>query len=204
LYVLVEDIASREAGSILARLWEQAIRPDSRVAYVDYDPVGVTHARALLGSSPGVAVIDADLRRPGLITGSPPLTDLIDFSEPVAILLAAVLHFIRDDDDPYGIAGTLKSAMAPGSYLVISHVTQDGVSREENEGGQLVYQKASAPVVPRRHDEVLRFFDGTELIDPGLVSISQWRSHGHMRQLIYGGIGRKPAPPQDTPVNRQP
>lgn len=182
----------------------QAIRPDSRVAYVDYDPVVVTHARALLESSPGVAVIDADLRRPGLITGSPPLTDLVDFSEPVAILLAAVLHFIRDDDDPYGIVGTLKSAMAPGSYLVISHVTQDGVSREENEGGQLVYQKASAPVVPRRHDEVLRFFDGMELIDPGLVSISQWRSRGQMRQLIYGGIGCKPVPPQDTPVNREP
>ncbi len=182
----------------------QGVRPDARVVYADYDPVVVAHARALLESSPGVAVIDADLRRPGLITGSPPLTGLVDFSEPVAVLLVAVLHFIADGEDPYGIVSALKSVMAPGSYLVISHVTQDGVSREENEGGQSVYDKASAPVFPRRYDEVLRFFCGTELIDPGLVSISQWRSRGNMRQLIYGGVGRKPAPPQQARAGRQP
>jgi hypothetical protein len=98
----------------------QAIRPGARVAYVDYDPVVVAHGRALLGSSPGVAVIDADLRRPGVIVGSQPPVDLVDFSAPVAILLAAVLHFIPDNDDPYGIVGVLKSVMGRGSYLVIS------------------------------------------------------------------------------------
>ena len=169
----------------------QGIRPDARVVYVDYDPVVVAHGRALLESSPDVAVIDADLRRPGVIVGSEPLGRLVDFSEPVAVLLAAVLHFIGNDEDPYGIVSILKSVMAPGSYLVISHVTQDGVSREENAGGLSVYEKASAPVVPRHYDEVLKFFDGMELVDPGLVSISEWRSRGHMRQLIYGGVAWK-------------
>jgi hypothetical protein len=175
----------------------QAIRPDARVAYVDYDPVVVAHGRALLGSSPGVAVIEADLRRPGVIVGSQPLADLVDFSAPVAILLAAVLHFIPDNDDPYGIVDILKSVMAPGSYLVISHATHDSVSREETLGGMSIYDKASAPVVPRGYGDVLKFFDRMDLVDPGLVNISEWRpSQRHsslpMRRLIYGGVARKP------------
>jgi S-adenosyl methyltransferase len=184
------------------------IRPDARVVYVDHDPVVAAHARALLGKSPGVAVLEADVRRPGLILDSRAVADVVDFSRPVAILLIAVLHFIADDDDPYGIVTTLKSVMAPGSYLVISHVTQDRVSPEEHESGLLVYQKASAPVVPRRYEEVLRFFDGTELADPGLVSVSNWRpvvhppgvsfsnwhSPGRARTLIYGGVACKRLP----------
>lgn len=174
----------------------QEIRPDSRVVYVDYDPVVVAHGRALLESSPNVAVIDADLRRPGVIVGSQSLGELVDFSMPVAILLVAVLHFIGNDDDPYGIVDILKSVMAPGSYLIISHVTQDNVSREENAGGLAVYEKASAPVAPRHYDEILKFFDGVELVEPGLVNISEWnsskwRSSEPVRQLIYGGVGRK-------------
>ena len=175
----------------------QAIRPDARVAYIDYDPVVVTHGRALLGSSPNVAVIDADLRRPGVIVGSQSLADLVDFSAPIAILLAAVLHFIPDSDDPYGIVDIVKSVMAPGSYLVISHATQDDVSREETLGGMSIYDKASAPVVPRSHGDVLKFFGRMDLVHPGLVNISEWSSsqlHSRrpMRGLIYGGVARKP------------
>jgi hypothetical protein len=170
----------------------RAIRPDARVAYVDYDPVVVAHGRALLGSSPGVAVIEADLRRPGVIVGSQPLADLVDFSAPVAILLAAVLHFIPDNDDPYGVVDILKYVMVPGSYLVISHATQDSVSREEALGGMSVYDKASALVVPRSYGDVLKFFDRMDLVDPGLVNISEWRSSRPMRGLIYGGVARKP------------
>ncbi len=175
----------------------QAIRPGARVAYVDYDPVVVTHGQALLEVSPGVAVIDADLRCPGGIVGSQPLADLVDFSAPVAVVLAAVLHFIPDNDDPYGIVDVLKSVLAPGSYLVISHATQDSVSREEALAAMSVYDKASAPVVPRAHGDVLKFFDRMDLIDPGLVNISEWRSsqpHSSqpVRGLIYGGVARKP------------
>ncbi len=136
-----------------------------------------------------VAVVEADLRNPGAIVGSRPLGELVDFNEPVAVLLVAVLHFVKDAEDPYGIVATLRSAMAPGSFLVISHVTQDGVSGEEYAGGVSVYEKASAPVIPRRHGEVLKFFDGMDLVDPGVVNISQWRGDGPpMRQLIYGGV----------------
>jgi hypothetical protein len=175
----------------------QAIRPDARVAYVDYDPVVAAHGRALLGSSPGVAVIEADLRRPGVIMGSQPLTDLVDFSAPVAILLTAVLHFIPDNDDPYGIVDVLKSVMVAGSYLVVSHATQDSVSREEALGGMSIYDKSSAPVVPRSYGGVLKFFDRMDLVDPGLVSISEWRSSQRhssrsVRGLMYGGVARKP------------
>ena len=170
----------------------QAARPNARVAYVDYDPVVVAHGQALLGSSPGVAVIEADLRRPGVIVGSRSLVDLVDFSAPVAILLTAVLHFIPDNDDPYGIVGVLKSIMARGSYLVISHATQDSVSREETRGGMSVYDKASAPVVPRSYGDVLKFFARMDLVDRGLVNISEWRSSRPMRALMYGGVARKP------------
>jgi hypothetical protein len=170
----------------------KAIPPDARVVYSDYDPIVVTHGHALLQTSDDVAVIHGDLRRPGAILGSVKATELIDYTRPVAVLLVAVLHFIADAEDPDGILGVLKTVMAPGSYLVISHVTQDGISREENLGGLSVYDKASSPVHPRRHDEVLRFFNRMELVDPGLVSIAAWRSHGNMRQLIYGGVARKP------------
>jgi hypothetical protein len=98
----------------------QEIRPGARVVYADNDPVVVAHARVLLASSPDVAVIDADLRRPGTITANPALLELVDPSGQVAFLLVAVLHFIQDSKDPYGIVNVLRSVMAPGSYVVIS------------------------------------------------------------------------------------
>jgi SAM-dependent methyltransferase len=167
----------------------RAARPGARVVYVDNDPVVVGHGRALLERSPDVAVIDADLRDPGAIVTDRSLTKLVDFTQPVAFLLVAVLHFIPDEEDPCGIVEVLQSVMAPGSFLVISHVTQDDVSFEEYAAGVSVYEKSSAPVVPRRYNEVLRFFVGTDLIDPGLVNISRWRTDGEpTRQLIYGGV----------------
>ena len=137
------------------------------------------------------------MRRPGVIVGSQSLADLVDFSAPVAILFTAVLHFIPDDEDPCGIVDILKCVMAPGSYLVISHATQDDVSREETLGGMSIYDKASAPVVPRsRHGDVLKFFGRMDLVYPGLVNISEWsssqrRSCRPVRGLIYGGVARK-------------
>lgn len=172
----------------------QAARPGARVVYADNDPVVVAHGQVLLAESPDVAVIEADLRQPGDLVGHPLLRELVDLSEPTAFLLVAVLHFIQDDEDPYGIAGYLRSVMAPGSFLVISHATHDSVSREEYADGVSVYDKASAPVVPRRYDQVLKFFDGMDLVDPGLVGIGRWRAEGQpVRQLAYGGVARKPS-----------
>lgn len=168
----------------------QAARPGSRVVYVDHDPVVVAHSRALLEKSPDVAVVEADLRQPARITADRSLRNLLDLSQPTAFLLVAVLHFIRDSEDPHGIVAMLRSVMAPGSYLVISHVTHDSISREECDGGVSVYEKASAPVIPRRRDEVLRFFDGMHLVSPGVVNVSQWRARGApVRQLAYGAAG---------------
>lgn len=189
----------------------QAVRPGARVVYVDNDPIVVAHGRALLGKSPDVAVVEADLRQPGAIIGDPALRELVDLSEPTAFLLVAVLHFIPDGEDPHGIVGMLRSVMAPGSFLVTSHVTQDSVSPGEYAAGVSVYEKASAPVVPRRYDEVLKFFDGMDLADPGLVNISQWRTRQPpMRQLIYGGVARAakrangPAAPSAESPRRHP
>ena len=105
--------------------------------------------------------------------------------------------FIPDSDDPYGIVNIVKSVMAPGSCLVISHATQDSVSREETLGGIVsIYDKASAPMIPRRHGDVLKFFDRMDLVHPGFVNISEWRSSQRrcrpVRGLIHGGVARKP------------
>jgi len=171
----------------------QGVRPESRVVYVDYDRVVIRHAEALLLRNDHVAVIQSDLRTPREMITHPSMSKLIDFNQPVAILAIAVLHFITDAEQPHEIVGLLKARMAPGSYLAISHATQDFVSAEEETHGMMLYKDASAPVAPRRYAEVLKFFDGTELLSPGVVSISQWRTKRRQpkKPLIYGGVGRK-------------
>ena len=170
--------------------------PGACVVYVDYDPVVVSHATALLARGDNVAAIWGDLRSPEEILSHPDLTKLIDLSKPVAILLIAVLHFIKDDEDPPGFLKALKQAMAPGSYLAISHITGDQIAKEDSLAAQDVYTNASAPVVPRTHEEIIQFFDHLMLINPGLVNISKWPAelsvHGSTsRQLFYGGIAVK-------------
>jgi O-methyltransferase involved in polyketide biosynthesis len=169
--------------------------PGACVVYVDYDPVVVSHATAFLAGD-NVTAIRGDLRSPEEILSNPDLTKLIDLSEPVAILLIAVLHFIKDDEDPPGFLKTLKQAMAPGSYLAISHITGDQIAKEDSLAAQDIYTNASAPVVPRTHEEIIQFFDHLMLINPGLVNISKWPAelsvHGSTsRQLFYGGIAVK-------------
>jgi O-methyltransferase involved in polyketide biosynthesis len=171
------------------------IAADARVLYVDYDPVVISHAQALLATEPTVVAINRDLRNPDEIISHPALRALIDLERPVAILAVAVLHFIKDDENPYGIVDTLKGAMAPGSYLVLSHVTDDAVSGETKREAQGVYEHATAPVIPRSRDEFAHFFSGLEVIEPGLTDVREWRreqgSVGNARVLIYGGVGRK-------------
>lgn len=173
-----------------------SIAEDARVLYVDYDPVVISHAQALLATEPTVVAINGDLRYPDQILSHPVLEALIDLNQPVAILAVAVLHFIKEDEDPYGIIATLKAGMAPGSYLVLSHVTDDEITGDEKREAQNVYEHATAPVIARSHDEFARFFSGLETIEPGLVDVSEWRreqaSDGNARVLIYGGVGRKP------------
>jgi hypothetical protein len=168
----------------------QAAAADSRVVYVDYDDVVVSHARALLESgSPRVAVIEGDLRDPGKILEA--AEALIDFGEPVAVLMFAVLHFLTDADHPREVVRSLTEALVPGSAVALSHVTGDGIAPDASHATQQVYQDASAQVVPRSRQGITGFFDGLNLVEPGVTDINLWpgKSSGPAAPLtLYGGL----------------
>jgi len=177
----------------------QSIDPTARVAYVDSDPIVLTHARALLTSHPEgrTAYVDADLHRPEEILGAPALRDTLDLDKPVALLLFAILHFFEDDDDPYRIVDTLLGALPSGSYLVLSHVTND----HDPEGWarfDAVMRRQGIRSRFRSQAEVARFFTGLDLVDPGVVPILRWRPEPEAEALtdaqvaLYGGVARKP------------
>lgn len=175
--------------------------PDTRVVYVDYDPVVVSHANNLLaggGVTPDIAVVHADAREPKAILGHPKVTDLIDFESPVAVLMLAVLHFIPDEEDPRGIVEEFTDVIAPDSYMAISHMTDDDVEKLLSVEAQGVYIDASAPAVPRSARKIREFFSALELVPPGLVDVNQWPAYilpdvtpMNARTLMYGGVGRK-------------
>jgi len=173
----------------------QYAAPGARVAYVDNEEVAVLHSRAILAANPNAIAVQADLRRPRELLGSPPLQTLLDFSQPVALLLVAVLHFFPDSDQPARLVAELRDAVAPGSYVVISHGTTDGQSSQVAEAmGH--YNQTTAPFQPRSRAEIMAFFDGWEMINPGLVPVPQWRpdppaTPGDPPERIaaYGGAG---------------
>ncbi|MEV8319891.1 SAM-dependent methyltransferase [Streptomyces sp. NPDC059900] len=151
----------------------QTIAPDSRVVYADNDPIVLRHAEALLVSTPQGATdyVQADVRRPAAILDH--ARELLDFDRPIALSLIALMHFITDDEDPYGLTRTLVDQLPSGSYLVLSHGTTD----EHPELADSVtdtYKKGRVPLRMRRREEVERFFEGLELVDPGLVTATHW------------------------------
>jgi hypothetical protein len=152
----------------------QRVAPESRVVYVDNDPVVLTHAQALLTSSPEgrTDYLYADLRDTGKILAGAAST--LDFSQPVAVLLVAVMHFIPDADDPYGLVARLMDAVPPGSYLVLAHGATDIEPEAVAEMMQRYNTLSSASLTLRSRQQVTRFFDGLDLIGPGVVPISQW------------------------------
>ena len=174
----------------------QSIAPESRVVYVDHDPIVLSHARARLTSSPeGVTdYIEADLRQPRKILAEAART--LDFSRPVAIMLISILHLILDRDDPYDLVSQLVNAVAPGSYVVISHAASDidtgAMISMTNRLNELMAQQS----VPRTHREVASFFAGLDLIEPGLVRVPEWRpasvSDSAARAQMWGAVARKP------------
>jgi hypothetical protein len=151
------------------------VNPDTRVVYVDFDPVAVVHSRMLLEGVPGAAVLQADLREPASILSSRAVAETLDLSRPVAVLMVAVLHFIEDDADPAGIIDAFRSATVPGSYLAISHVGLDVRAEEVRKVGQMVYSSTPTGVTARRRDTLAGLLAGYDLVDPGLVYLSQWR-----------------------------
>jgi len=170
----------------------QSAAPSSRVVYVDNDPIVLAHARALLTSDPAGATdyIDADLRDTQTILAQAART--LDLTRPVAVMLVGVLHCIPDDDDPPGIVARLMDAVPPGSYLVISHPAADIQAEAMAAGSALLNEALAAPVTFRNRGQVARLFGRLDLVEPGLVSTSQWRSSAGAKPLnVWAGVARK-------------
>ena len=173
--------------------------PDARVVYADVDPVAVAHSRAILAGNPGTAIIHADLCEPKRILADEAVERLLDFSQPVAVLVVSVLHFIADDREPYAAVRTLTAATPPGSYLALSHASPPRADNEAAEELAHLYQRrTTTPGVLRSPAEILAFFDGYGLVDPGLVDLPQWRPDGpdndgesYELAVVYAGLGRK-------------
>jgi hypothetical protein len=182
----------------------QAVAADARVVYVDNDPIVLAHARALMTSHVAgeTAFIFADLRQPETILGDPTLTATLDLSRPVAVMLVAILMFLRDAEDPYGIVSRLLAALPSGSHLAITHPTAD-FDAQAMAGAVAASKRSGIALVPRGRAEVEAFFKGLDLVEPGVVPVEAWRPHAESPEKpwqadnrgplnIYAGVGRKP------------
>jgi hypothetical protein len=173
----------------------QSIAPDSRVVYVDNDPIVLAHARALLVSRPegATAYIDADARDPARILAE--AARVIDFSRPVAIMLIAILHMVEDREDPGGLVRTLMDAVPPGSYLALSHPAGDTIAAAPAIQRRLS-ELMGQPVTLRDRAAAVKFFEGLEMVDPGMVKAAQWRPTGAAEAgapgALWVGVARKP------------
>jgi SAM-dependent methyltransferase len=175
----------------------QAAAPGSRVVYVDTDPVAVAHSQALLAGTAGAVAVEGDVRDPAAIVAHPEVRRMLDFDQPMALLLVAVLHFVPDTHDPVELVGVLRDAVAPGSYLVITYASPTADQRV-NDQLRDVYQQSPTFGAPRYLDSVRAFFTGFELVEPGLVLVSEWRPDTPEEAqalssdaAFYAGIGRK-------------
>lgn len=182
----------------------QAGNPDARVVYVDNEPVAVTHGKRILRDTPGTVMIQADVREPAAVLGHPEVAALIDFSQPVGVLLCGVLVFIPDDADAAGTAalmGAYRSALVSGSYIAVSHLTHDEADEETREQVDTmvgVYRGGGEHLYVRDQETLARWFDGLELVPPGVTLMDEWHPDQHRsvdpdspaRWLGYGGVGR--------------
>ncbi|MET7640692.1 SAM-dependent methyltransferase [Streptomyces sp. NPDC005438] len=172
--------------------------PDVTVIYVDNDPIVATYAGAKLTNSGNAGFVLADVRDPQAILRDSAVTELIDFSQPVAVLLVAVLHFVQDDEDPHGLISALTENLVPGSPLVLTHGTHDVIGEEGLRYATDAYKKSTANLRLRNHAEISSFFEGFELVEPGVVQLPLWRPEGTpateedlKRVHGYGGVGIK-------------
>jgi hypothetical protein len=170
------------------------VDPDCRVVYVDNDLMVLRHAQALLTSATGtVAYLDMDARDTGKVLAA--AADTLDFSKPVAIMLIAILHLIPDADDPWKLVADLMAATAPGSYLAITHPASDVATEQSARASRAYNENVTSPQTRRSRDEVARFFTGLDLVDPGLVQLSDWRPDpGDVAAPTsgYAAVARKP------------
>jgi O-methyltransferase involved in polyketide biosynthesis len=175
----------------------QAVAPESRVVYTDNDPLVLAHARALLTSSPegATAYLDTDLHDPGTVLAQAAQT--LDFTRPVALTLLGVVIFINDDQEAYSIVRRLVDAVPSGSYLVLSHTITSPAMADMDDAVAFWNEHGKPKLTQRTFEQIARFFDGLELLEPGVVSCSRWRPEatpfGEPAEVaMFGGVGRKP------------
>ncbi len=169
----------------------QSAAPDARVVYVDDDPMVYLHAEALMAKNGTTRVVRADMRDVDQVLAG--AAELIDFARPVALMFVGCLHHLQDSDDPAGIVARYLTALAPGSYLILSHATDEFAPERTHQTSEEAGQRG-ATWIPRGKDAILRMFNGLELLDPGLVLVSYWRPEGGVpdpnadRAWVYGGV----------------
>lgn len=169
--------------------------PEARVVYVDYEPVAYAHAQLMLTGNDRAMIVQADMLTPDLVMRQ--AARLLDFSRPVGLIMAGVFHFVPSDAGAVSVVARYRDALAPGSYLVLSHFTAD-FSPEEMAEVVEVMRRSADPIYPRTRAEILELFDGFELVQPGLVGTALWRPDRPERagsepgaNQIYAGVGRK-------------
>jgi hypothetical protein len=177
----------------------QAVAPDSRIVYVDHDPIVLAHARALMTSDPAgaTAFIQGDIREPGKILADPALRATLDLEQPVALMLVAILHFFTDDDDPHGIVSSLVDALPSGSYLTVTNLTADLMDPDQVAAATQAGRQGGITYVPRSRAQVAAFLGGLDLVDPGIVFMQAWRPDGAglanpHGPTSYAAVARKP------------
>jgi hypothetical protein len=177
----------------------QAIAPESRIVYVDNDPLVLVHARALLTSSSegATAYLDADIRSPEKILADPELHATIDLSKPTALMIVAVLHFVPDEDEPLRAVAKLTAAMPSGSYLVLTHATNDYMPPETSAAVNEADTRTRVSFQFRTKDQFAEFLAGTDLVEPGIVSVAEWRAENEEQPrptaaeaAVYGAVAR--------------
>ncbi len=179
----------------------RALAPDVKVVYVDNDPVVVTHSRRLLHKDPAITVVDADLRHPNDIFYDSAVRDLLDFEQPIALLMIAVLHFIPERDDPARIIADYRDALPAGSYLALSHLTDETAPPELHAQVRVcidTYQDSASPLIARNRDTLRGWLDGLPLVAPGITVANLWHpddrpDHGPDHDLVIAGLAHIPA-----------
>jgi SAM-dependent methyltransferase len=178
----------------------QALDPECRVVYVDRDPVAVAHSELLLADNDRTGVVQADLREPDSILNSGEVRRLLDFDEPIGLLMLLMVHWVPTEADPWGLLKQYREVLAGGSYLAITHFTSDHEDESSSTAAARINQAGGDQVVSRSWDEIAAMFGDFELVEPGLVGFAEWRTSGPgdfsddpvTNKIAYGGVARKP------------
>ncbi|GGK65419.1 hypothetical protein GCM10011591_42050 [Nocardia camponoti] len=175
------------------------VDPTARVLYVDIDPVAVAHSRAILAGRESAGALQADLRKPDDLLEAVEATGLIDFAQPVGLLLVAVLHLVSDEDDPVGKVGALRDAVASGSFVAISHLSSESRPEDAGKLGEHSANSTRVGIQFRPKDAIVPMFQGWDVVEPGVVDLPSWRPESEHDQherpgnsLGLAGVGRKP------------